>query len=169
MAFRLLQQIGGHYIALRDFSIAKDEWVTNTRQLRDADYIALAEFRHAIRRFQAFSEAHAIKVGLTPQQHQALLAIRAAPSNQATVGYIAEKLILKPHSATGLVDRLEAQGLVVREAALDDRRRALLRLTPTAFRILAELSAAHRDELQRLHPLLSDILNQIDQPPCQNK
>lgn len=133
-----------------------------TRQLGDADYAALADFRHAIRRFQAFSEARAIEVGLTPQQHQALLAIRAAPSHQATVGYVADRLILKPHSATGLVDRLEAQGLVTREISQEDRRRALLRLTPAAFQILAELSATHRDELQRLKPLLSDILQQID-------
>ncbi len=132
------------------------------RQLEDADYVALATFRHEIRRFQAFSEARAAEVGLTPQQHQALLAIRASAPGQATVGYVADRLILKPHSATGLVDRLESVGLVIREAAADDRRRALLRLTEKAYRILAELSAVHRTEIQRLRPLLSDILGLFD-------
>jgi len=129
--------------------------------LDDADYAALAEFRHTIRRFLAFSEAHAARVGLTPQQHQALLAIRATPPHQATVGHVAEQLVLKPHSATGLIDRLAALGLITRETAENDRRRALLRLTEKALGILEELSAAHRDEIQRLRPALSDILSQF--------
>lgn len=130
--------------------------------LDDADYTALAEFRHTIRRFLAFSEAHAARVGLTPQQHQALLAIRAAHPDQATVGHVAEQLVLKPHSATGLIDRLAVLGLITRETAPNDRRRALLRLTEKALAILEELSAAHREEIQRLRPTLSDILSQFD-------
>jgi DNA-binding MarR family transcriptional regulator len=130
--------------------------------LAEEDYRALADFRHEIRRFQAFSEAHASKVGLTPQQHQALLAIRAADADQATVGYIAERLILKAHSATGLVDRLDALDLIIREVALDDRRRTLLRLTPKAYDILASLSAVHREEIRRLRPLLLEIFDKFD-------
>jgi hypothetical protein len=43
--------------------------------LADEDYTALADFRHALRQFLAFSEQAATTCGLTPQQHQALLAI----------------------------------------------------------------------------------------------
>lgn len=131
------------------------------KQLGDADYAALAAFRHAIRRFQAFSEARAIEIGLTPQQHQALLAIRGAVPGEATVGHVAERLILKPHSVTGLVNRLEALGLIARETADDDRRRALLRLTRKAYGLLGELSAIHREEIQRLRPLFSEIFDQL--------
>ncbi|API60952.1 MarR family transcriptional regulator [Tardibacter chloracetimidivorans] len=130
--------------------------------LAEEEYRALADFRHEIRRFQAFSEAHASKVGLTPQQHQALLAIRAADADQATVGYIAERLILKAHSATGLVDRLDALDLIIREVSPDDRRRTLLRLTPKAYDILASLSAVHREEIRRLRPLLLEIFDKFD-------
>lgn len=130
-------------------------------EVEDADYAALAAFRHAIRRFQAFSEARAIEVGLTPQQHQALLAIRGAGPEQATVGYVAERLILKPHSATGLVNRLEALELIAREPSPDDRRRALLRLTPKAFEMLKALSAIHREEIQRLRPVFADIFDRL--------
>ncbi|WP_421850220.1 MarR family winged helix-turn-helix transcriptional regulator [Novosphingobium sp.] len=129
--------------------------------LDDADYVALASFRHALRSFLAFSEARAQEVGLTPQQHQALLAIRAADPGRATVGYVAERLILKPHSATGLIDRLEALGLVTRETGAGDRRRALLRLTGKAYRLLEDLSAVHRDEIQRLRPVLVEILGSL--------
>lgn len=132
--------------------------MTNGVALTDDDYTALADFRHALRSFQAFSEANAANVGLTPQQHQALLAIRAASPVEATVGVIAERLILKPHSATGLVDRLEALELVTRHEARVDRRRAILRLTPKAETLLATLSATHREEIGRLKPLLAELL-----------
>ena len=115
-----------------------------TANSTDIDYAALAEFRFALRRFQVFSEAKAAEAGLTPQQHQALLAIRAAGPDDATIGYVAQRLIVKPHSASELVDRLEAQRLVRREPAPSDRRRALLRLTPQAIEILSDLSAAKR-------------------------
>lgn len=129
--------------------------------LSDADYAALASFRHAIRRFQAFSEEQAATVGLTPQQHQALLAIRGCDPDKATVGHVAERLILKPHSATGLVNRLEGLSLIRREQAEDDRRRSLLRLTPRAYDILGALSATHREEIRRMAPILAEVFTQL--------
>jgi DNA-binding MarR family transcriptional regulator len=41
---------------------------------------------------------------------------------------------------------------------LEDRRQVLLILTPKAEALLARLSAAHRDELERLAPLLQTLL-----------
>ncbi|EJU14595.1 MarR-family transcriptional regulator [Sphingomonas sp. LH128] len=130
-------------------------------QLTDNDYAALAELRFTLRKFQAFSDDQAAQMGLTPQQHQALLALRAAPTADATVGFIARRLLLKPHSATGLVDRLEKLGLVTRHAGEVDKRRAQLRLTAEALRILAELSHVHRDEIRRLRPLLNQMLDRF--------
>lgn len=134
----------------------------SSSDLADADYAALADFRHALRRFLAFSEDAATGCGLTPQQHQALLAIRGAGERAVSVGYVAERLILKPHSATGLIDRLEALGLVERRAAPGDKRRALLVLTDKARDLLARLTATHREEILRLRPLLTGLLDQID-------
>lgn len=132
-------------------------------ELTEADYGALADFRHALRQFLAFSEGRAAECGLTPQQHQALLAIRGAAEEQAvTVGFIAERLILKPHSATGLVDRLEALELVERRSAPDDRRRALIVLTPKALALLEQLSTTHREEIIRLRPMLTMLLARVD-------
>ena len=129
--------------------------------LTDADYAALADFRFALREFQAFSEARAIEIGLTPQQHQALLALRSASPDAATVGRLAQQLMLKPQSASGLADRLERLGLVQREPATGDRRRTLLGLTDKAHRHLATLSAVHRDQIRRLRPTLEGILASI--------
>ncbi len=129
--------------------------------LTDTDYAALAEFRFALRRFQVFSETRAGEAGLTPQQHQVLLAIRAADPADATVGYVAQRLIVKPHTASELIDRLEAIHLVRREPAPSDRRRALLRLTPQATGILSDLSSVHREEIRRLQPLLVEHLARL--------
>ncbi len=131
------------------------------KPLDDADYVALATFRYTIRRFQAFSEANANAIGLTPRQHQALLAIRGAGTHEPTVGHVAERLILKPHSATGLVNRLEALGLIIREVAASDRRRAVLRLTPKAYEMLDALSLIHREEIRRMRPVLGEIFDQL--------
>ena len=133
------------------------------RELNDHDYKVLANFRFKLRQFQTFSEAMAAEVGLTPQQHQALLAIRAIESGKASIGYVAERLILKPHSASGLVDRLEALGLLVRRTSPDDRRQAQLELTDAARALLAKLSLTHREEIRRLRPMLVELLVSIDE------
>ena len=132
------------------------------KALEDADYAALALFRHAIRRFEAFSEEKAIEAGLTPQQHQALLAIRGCGTDEATVGHVAKRLILKPHSATGLINRLEKLGLITRQPAKNDRRRTLLHLTPKAYALLDALSAVHREEIRRMRPIFSKAFAQLD-------
>lgn len=133
-----------------------------TVPLRDADYAALADFRHALRQFMVFSEAEASGHGLTAQQHQALLAIRGTSPAVATIGYVADRLCLKPHSATGLVDRLEKLGLVSRRPSPHDRRQAQLELTEAAMALLGQLSAAHREEIRRLRPMLVDLLARVD-------
>ncbi|HLH89969.1 MAG TPA: MarR family transcriptional regulator [Xanthobacteraceae bacterium] len=128
-------------------------------RLRPADYRRLAEFRYLLRQFLMFSEEAAERAGLTAQQHQALLAIKGSGAAQPlTVGELAGRLGIKHHSAVGLADRLLAKSLVRRRAGLRDRRQVMLRLTPRAERLLARLSAAHRAELERLAPLLQELL-----------
>jgi DNA-binding MarR family transcriptional regulator len=144
----------------------KSKGASRPRPLTDADYERLAEFRYLLRHFLAFSEAAAEETGLTPQQHQALLAIKGFPETSRTaagvaVGELAERLGIRHHSAVGLVDRLAAKGLVQRHGGTKDRRRVLLTLTPKAERLLAGLTLAHRDELKRLAPLLRRILKQL--------
>lgn len=124
-----------------------------------ADYAVLADFRHALRRFQAFSEAQATAVGLTPQQHQALLAIKglAAPDG-ASVGDIARFLLIRHHTAVELVDRMAKLKLIGREADPQDARRVLVRLTAKGEQKLRSLSRIHLDELGAAAPALAKIL-----------
>ena len=131
------------------------------RPIGEHDYAVLSDFRFAIRQFLHFSEDRAGGAGLTPQQHQVLLAIRAAGA-ALTVGDVARRMLVKPHSASGLVDRLHAIGLVDRQESPDDRRRMLVRLTRKAEVLLEGLAQAHRDELLRMRPLLAALLAKLD-------
>ena len=129
-------------------------------ELTDAEYAALADFRYTLRQFQAFSEEQVADFGLTPQQHQTLLTIRGA-ATPVSIGHIAERLFVKPHSASGLVVRLEALGLVARHASPSDGRQALIDLTPRARALLERLSAVHREEIVRMRPMLKRLLDTI--------
>lgn len=131
--------------------------------LSQADYAALAELRHTLRRFTAFSEGAAREAGLPPQQHQALLAIKGWPQGQAalSIGALAERLLIAPHTATELVDRLAEAGLVARTADPDDRRRHVLTLTDKSDAVLAQLSKVHLEEIRDMAPRLMDVLQTL--------
>ena len=126
-----------------------------------ADYQRLSQFRYLIRCFLEFSQIQARDAGLTPRQHQALLAIKGFPGGDpVTVGDLAERLRIRHHSAVELINRLCEAELVVRDQDKDDHRRVMLRLTGYADDCLAELSAAHLDELSRIEPMLRRLLVQ---------
>lgn len=138
------------------------EGVTEKKAVSQHEYELLAAFRYAIRQFLRFSEDAAREVGLTPRQHQALLAIKGFPSpGPVNIGELAEQLQLRHHSVVGLVDRLAAQMLVTREQAEDDRRQVYVRLTEQGERIVQQLSAAHKDELRRIKPQIWLLLEQL--------
>lgn len=125
------------------------------------DYESLAAFRYELRHFLQFSEKAAKSLGLTPQQHQALLAIRAAPSETMGVGDLGEQLFIQPHSASELVDRLISLGLLKKQKSQQDRRRMVVVLTPAATGLLGQMSAVHRAEVVRIRETLTAILTRL--------
>jgi DNA-binding MarR family transcriptional regulator len=128
------------------------------RDLDDADFRRLLQFRIGLRRFLHWSEEQAEKAGLTPAQHQLLLAVRGHDGEQGpTIGDVAGYLLLRHHSAVGLVDRAVKAGLVERHEDAGDRRVVRLRLTPLGAGTLQQLSAAHLEEIQRLTPRIQEI------------
>lgn len=131
------------------------------KPISDADFQTLAAFRVELRQFLHFSEQAAHENGLTPQQYQALLAIRGSDRRALTIGALAGTLLLEPHSASGLVARLEKLGMIERRTVEDDGRRSIIRLSDRADSLLNTLSAVHRDELRRLRPLLVRLLSRL--------
>jgi DNA-binding MarR family transcriptional regulator len=120
-------------------------------QLREADYEDLLALRTGLRRFLRWSEQQAEAAGLTPAQHQLLLAVRGHPDRRGpTVGEVADYLLLRHHSAVGLVDRAVAAKLVKRVRDPEDHRIVRLQLTAVGGKRLEALSEAHIEELGRL-------------------
>jgi DNA-binding MarR family transcriptional regulator len=130
--------------------------------LTQTDYRALSDFRYQIRRFLHFSEQAAAAEGLEPQQHQMLLAIQGLDEPDGpTIGRLAEYLMVKHHSAVGLVDRLEERGLVERVRGEEDRRQVRVRIAAEGVRKLKRLSSLHREELRLSEPALVETLKRI--------
>jgi DNA-binding MarR family transcriptional regulator len=116
----------------------------------DAEYRSLAQFRRALRSFLYFSEEAARAAGLTPAQHQLLLAVRGAEGDEPpTIGEVADWMKLRHHSTVELVNRAEASGLLQRVPDQSDRRRQRLVLTDLGETKLAALTTLHREELRR--------------------
>jgi DNA-binding MarR family transcriptional regulator len=136
--------------------------MTRNPPLSDRDYRVLASVRAELRSFAHFTEQMTSQVGLTAQQHQILLALRAAEHGALSVGELAGIMLLKPHSVSGMADRLEAAGLIERVRGDQDRRCITLRPTPAARDLLASLGQAHRAELKRIRPLLISLLSQLE-------
>lgn len=130
------------------------------RPLGKDDYQLLADFRFILREFTSFSEEAASRAGIAPQQHQALLAIKGA-GGTLRIGDLAQKLLVRPHSAVGLVNRLVDAKLLRRTSDREDRRRVFLTLTPAAETLLKKLTATHRDEIGRIAPLLQSLLSEL--------
>ena len=131
-------------------------------RIAKSHYEFLAALRHALRHFLSFSQEAASHAGLTPQQHQALLAIKGFPGRDyVSIGELAERLQLRHHSAVGLVDRLTSRNLLRRMPSRIDRRRVEVRLTARGEMLIERLSAVHLRELRQLGPELHSLICSI--------
>jgi DNA-binding MarR family transcriptional regulator len=132
------------------------------RTISDSEYAALAEMRYRIRQFLRGSDDAAEKAGLEPQQYQMLLAIRALPGEgEAIIGQLADRLLIRHHSAVGLIDRLEAHGYVRRDRSLGDQRQVSVILLPRGQRALEQVVGRRLHELRGSGHALVAAINTI--------
>lgn len=128
----------------------------------DSDYVTLADFRSALRKFLRTSEEIAMNLGLTPQQHQVLLAVRGFPGGSPpTISQLAARLHIRHNSAVGLVNRLAGQRLVKRRHSQVDHRQVFVVLTPKGSAMLDKLTRSHRLELQRMGHEITRLLMEL--------
>jgi len=127
--------------------------------LTRGDFENLLAFRTSLRRFLHWSQTQARAAGLTPAQHQLLVAIKGHPGRQEpTIGDLAGYLLLRHHSAVELVDRAVAAGLVERRSDAEDGRVTRVGLTADGEARLNKLATAHLDELRNLAPVLDQLV-----------
>lgn len=120
-------------------------------KIADVDYRVLLVFRTALRRYLQWSSEESARLGLTSQQHQLLLAVRAHPGpTPPSVRELSEYLLIRHHSAVELVNRVENAGLLTREVDPSDQRVARLRLTRAGEQLIEQLSDTHLSELRRI-------------------
>ena len=132
--------------------------------LDQSDFEHLLELRTGLRRFLRWSEQQAKAAGLTTAKHQLLLAIRGHPDPAGpTIGEIADYLVLRHHSAVGLIDRAAKDGLVKRTPDPESRSVVRVTLTPVGMAKLDALAEAHREEIADLAPTMRTLWRALEQ------
>jgi DNA-binding MarR family transcriptional regulator len=124
--------------------------------------MALATFRYGLRRFLRFSKDHLADANLTPEQYEALLALKAfSGSNGLLVGELSERLQVKHHTAVSLTDKLVARKFVTKHRGKSDRRNVHVKLTAAGAALLKRMAGAHHRELKKLSPELINALRKL--------
>jgi DNA-binding MarR family transcriptional regulator len=131
--------------------------------LKQSDFEHLLELRTGLRRFLHWSEQQARAAGLTPAKHQLLLAIKGHPDPSGpTIGDIADYLVLRHHSAVGLIDRAVSDGLVRRGPDTASKSVVRVTLTEEGAKKLDTLVAAHLEELSHLAPTMRTLWHELE-------
>lgn len=93
---------------------------------------------------------------------------------------LGERLLIRPPSVTGVIDRLVRSGLIVRSASRDDKRVTLLALSPRGRDLVETLHNAHDDKVtallgvlsasdqKQLHQILERFVNHLEDIPEEN-
>src|ERR1051326_2375619 len=129
---------------------------------RTVDYVALADLRHHLRRFLQVREERARHLGVPPQQYMALLQLKALQARPpATIGALADRLLVRHHTAVGLVDRRAERGMARRRRMGGDRRAVTVELTAKGERTLHRLAVHSMVELSTDGPALVSVLSRL--------
>ncbi|HEV8248623.1 MAG TPA: MarR family transcriptional regulator [Gaiellaceae bacterium] len=123
------------------------------------EYVRVAEFRSALRRFLRQTETVARRAGLTPQRYLLLLMVKGAPdgSETSTVTELSERLQLAQSTVTELVGRAEQAGLLIRRPSEVDARVAHVCLTEEGQRRLDEAFTTLETERETLRATILNL------------
>ncbi len=124
-------------------------------------YEGLAGVRLAMRRFLSFSEVALSEAGITSQQYQALLVVKAASGGRVMVRELADLMLLQHNGAVQLVNRLAAAGLAQRIPSAEDKRSVLVGLTQDGEQLIEDLARIHLEGMLANEPLLVESLTRL--------
>jgi DNA-binding MarR family transcriptional regulator len=134
-------------------------------------WLLLDHARYALYRAR---ELELLRYGMTPEQSQILFVIHGLKEN-ATPGAIARETLLKPHTISGIVNRMEKKGLLKKTKDLNRKNQIRVSITEKGLeahqlsskrgpihRVMSALSQGERDQLG---PLLVKILAEAGKEP----
>jgi MarR family transcriptional regulator, 2-MHQ and catechol-resistance regulon repressor len=103
--------------------------------------------------FEAYAAAHVRTLGLTGAQFDIVATLGNTPG--MTCKELGEKTLITKGTLTGVLDRLEARGLIRRTASDADRRQVFVLLTPQGVRTFERAFPEHIGHLRPAFTALS--------------
>jgi DNA-binding MarR family transcriptional regulator len=127
--------------------------------------ITLRSLAECYQAFEAHSGAHVRKLGLTSAQFDIIATLGNTPG--MTCRELGEKTLITKGTLTGVLDRMEARGLIRRTASDADRRQVFVLLTARGTRTFERAFPAHLGHLKPAFSRLSqDELEQAAELLC---
>ena len=106
----------------------------------------LRELVSCYQAFERYSATHILGLGLTPPQFDVIATL--GNTEGMTFRELGERTLITKGTLTGVVDRLEAKGLVSRRSCPDDGRATLVLLTRRGDKVFNDAFPAHVDHLR---------------------
>jgi len=110
----------------------------------------MATIRELVRAYQAFSsysESFVRQFDLTPAQFDVIATL--GNTSGMSMGEIGEKTLITKGTLTGVIDRLERKGLIVREVSASDRRSTIVKLTPEGDTLFQSAFPVHIADMKQ--------------------
>jgi len=98
---------------------------------------------------------HFARFGLSQPKFNAMMQMRQAGDQGLALSELGERMLVSRANITGLIDRMERDGLVVRKADPKDRRIHRATLTAKASNLLDDIQPIHADFTRRVMSVLS--------------
>lgn len=93
---------------------------------------------------------------ITLPQFDLMAQLRRGPEIELTMGALGERMMVSQGNVTGIVDRLERDGMVTRERRREDRRTQWIALTPAGRTRFDEIAEIHEGWIAELFDGLND-------------
>ena len=112
------------------------------------------ELMECARAFERCSGSHIREFALTPAQFDIIATL--GNTDGMTCKELGEKTLITKGTMTGVLDRLEGKGLLVRNPSPDDGRSWITRLTRKGQTLFEEIFPAHMRHLEPLFESMND-------------
>ncbi|MEU3839209.1 MarR family transcriptional regulator [Streptomyces sp. NPDC028635] len=128
-----------------------DDWARERPELDTSPLEVLARLHRTFLRYQTGLTSAIERHGLGVAGFDVLTALRrAGKPYRLTAGQLADSGLISSAGVTLRIDRLEKDGLIVRERDADDRRVVYSRLTDAGLAKVDEVFAEHLDNERRM-------------------